>query len=122
MASSARGRESCRNVVRTVGGLVLRLVTAEAVGGHAGVVVVDVTASTRDGGVLPRQRKRCVVVVEACRTPGCRTVAHLALLRESGRNVTWIVRALEILQMAAYAGGVCDVVVRIGMTLAALQS
>lgn len=94
----------------------------EAVGGHGGVVVVDVTASTCDGGVLPRERESCVVVVEACRTPGCRTVAYIALLRESGRNVTWIVRALEILQMAANAGGVCNVVVRIGMTLAALQS
>ena len=97
MASGARGRESCRNVVRAIGCLVLRLMTAEAVGGHAGVVVVDVTASTCDGGVLPRQRKRCVVVVEACRTPGCRTVAYLALLRESGRRVVRTVRALEIL-------------------------
>jgi hypothetical protein len=84
-------------VARTVGGLVLRLMAAEAVGGHAGVVVVDVTASTRNGGVLPRQRESCVVVVEACRTPGCRAVAYLALLRESGRGVVRTVRALEIL-------------------------
>jgi hypothetical protein len=61
-------------------------------------------------------------VVKGRRAPGRRTVAHVALLREPGRRVVWVVRVLKILQMAADAGRVCNVVVRIGVTLAALQS
>jgi len=49
-------------------------------------------------------------------------VAHIALLWESGRNVTWIVRALKIFEVAADASSVCDVVVCISVALAALQS
>ena len=122
VAGCARGRESCRHVVRAVRALVVHLVTTEAVGGHRGVVVVHVTASARHGRVLPCQGETCVVVVEARRAPGRRTMAHVALLRESGRDVVRIVRALEVSQMAADAARVCDVVVRVHVTLAALQS
>jgi hypothetical protein len=65
VASGARRRESCRRVIRTIRGLVLRLMTAETVGRNGSVVVVHVTASARHGCVLPRQGETCVVVVEA---------------------------------------------------------
>ena len=122
VASGARGRETRGHVIRIVRALVVRLVTAEAVGRNRGVVVIHVTARTRHGSVLSRQGETSVVVVEACRAPGSRTVAYVALLRESGRNMVRIVRSLEIIQMAADAGRVCNVVVRIDVTLAALQS
>ena len=122
VASGARGRESCRHVVRIVRALIIHLVTAKAVGRHRGVVVVHVATRACNGRVLPRQWETCVVVVKACWTPGCRTVAYVALLWESGRNVVRTVRALEILQVATHAGRVGDVVVRIGVALATLQS
>lgn len=122
VARCARGRESCRHVVRAVRALIVHLVTTEAVSGHRGVVVVHVTTGACDRCVLPRQGETCVVVVEACRAPSRRAVTHFALLWESGRNVARIVRALEIIQVAADASRVSDVVVRIGVALAALQS
>ena len=61
-------------------------------------------------------------MVKGRRAPDRRTVAHVALLREANRRVVWVVRVLKILQMAAYAGRVCNVVVRVDVTLAALQS
>ena len=122
VASGTRRRKSRRHVIRIVRALVIHLVTAKAVGRHCSVVVVHVTTRTCDRRVLPRQRETCVVVVEACGAPGRRTVAYVALLRKSGGNVAGIVRALEIIQMAAYARRICDVVVRIDVTLAALQT
>ena len=122
VASSARGRESRRRVIRIVRGLVFRLMTTKAIGRHRGVVVVHVTACTRHGRVLSRQGEAGVVVVETCGTPGCRTVAYLALLREAGRNVAGIVCALEIFQMAADTSRNSNVVVGVRVTLAALQT
>jgi len=97
VASAATGRKSCRHVAGTVRSLVFRLMTTKAVGWHRGVVVVHVTACARDGRVLSRQWETGVVVIEACRTPRCCAVAHVALLRKSGCNVAGIVCALEIL-------------------------
>ena len=96
VTGGASGREPRGHVIRIVRALVIHLMTAEAVGGHRGVVVVHMTASTRDGRVLPSQGEARVVVVEAGRTPGRRTVAHVALLREPGRNVVRIVRSFEV--------------------------
>jgi len=119
VASGAARRESCRHVARTVRGLVLRLMTAEAVGRNGGVVVVHVTACAWHGRVLPGQGETGVVVVKGSWAPGCRTVAYVALLRDSGRNVIRIVRSVEVFQMAAYAGRIRNVVVRVDMALAA---
>ena len=72
--------------------------------------------------MLSGQRETRVVVVEGRRAPSRRTVAHVALLREADGRVVWVVRVLKILQMAADAGRVCDVVIRISVALAALQT
>jgi hypothetical protein len=122
VASGAACRESRRYVIRIIRGLIFRLVTAEAVGRNCSVVVVHVTVCTCHGRVLPGQWETRVAVVEGRRAPGRRAVAHVALLRKADRRVVWVVRVLKILQMAAYAGRVCNVVVRIDVTLAALQS
>ena len=74
-----------------------------------------------DAGVFAGQRETCIVVVESRRAPDRSAVANIALLRESHRDVVRITRALKILQVAAHAGGVCDVVVSAGVTLAALE-
>jgi hypothetical protein len=81
-----------------------------------------VAVCTCHGRVLPGQGETRVVVVKGRRAPGRRTVADIALLREANRRVVWVVRVLKIFQMTARAGRVCNVVVRIDVTLAALQS
>lgn len=66
MASRASGREPSCNVVRVVGPLVIRLVTAVAVGRQSRPVVVDVAvgADTRGDGVRAGQRESRLAVVK----------------------------------------------------------
>jgi len=59
-------------------------------------------------------------MVEACRRPSARRVAHLAGLREVLLHVIGIGRALVVLQVARDARGVRDVVVVIDVTIGAL--
>ena len=67
------------------------------------------------------ERERRVVVVESRRRPRGGIVANLALLRESDGNMVRIVGCLELRQMAGDARCISQVVVAIGVTLAALQ-
>lgn len=60
-------------------------------------------------------------MIETCRTPRRRTVTDFALLRETGGNMVRVVRSLKIIQVAANAGRIGNVVVPVGMALAALQ-
>jgi len=83
VAGLAGGRETCRRVIGIGGGLVIGLVTGEAVGRYRCVVVVHVTTGTGHGGVLAGQRERSVVVVKRGRNPGGRVMADVALLRKS---------------------------------------
>lgn len=82
VAGLARGREARRRVIRIGGGLVIGLVTGEAVGRNRRVVVVHVTTGARYRGVLSGQRERGVVVVERGGNPGGRVMADVALLRK----------------------------------------
>lgn len=115
-------RETSRHVIRIVRRLVVSLVAAETVGGNRGVVVVHMTAGACDRCVRAGQRETGVVVIETRRAPGCSAVAHLALLRETRGNMVRVVRAPEIIQVAADAGCVRKVVVPVGVALAALQA
>ena len=83
VAGLAGGRETRRRVIRVGGGLVIRLVTGEAVGRNRCVVVVHVTTGAGHSGVLAGQRERGVVMVERGRNPGGRVMADVALLRKS---------------------------------------
>jgi len=118
----ARGRKSGRHVIRTVGRLIVGLVTAEAIRRHGGVVIVDVAARARHRGMRPGQRETGVVVIETRWTPRGGVVAHVTLLRESGRNVIRVICALKILQVTADTTGCAYVVVAVDMALATLHS
>jgi hypothetical protein len=48
-------------------------------------------------------------------------MADFALLRETRRDMVWVVRSFEIIEVAANAGRIGNVVVPIDMALAALQ-
>ena len=100
VAGLASGWETGRRVIRIRGGLVVALVTGEAVSRNRRVVVVHVATGAGHGRVLAGQRKRGGAVIERGRNPRRRVVADLALLRESRLSVVRAGRAVEILQVA----------------------
>jgi hypothetical protein len=59
-------------------------------------------------------------VIEFGRSPVGGAVAHFTLLREARANVIWVVRSLEILEVATDTRGDGDVVVSIDVALSAL--
>jgi hypothetical protein len=94
---------------------------------HAGrirqtIVGVDVALAALQRSVRARKRPtRGRVIERGCRPRGC-VVANFALLRETRGGVIWIVRSLEILQVATHASSVRDVVLAVHVTLAALDT
>ena len=66
-------------------------------------------------GQRPSSRR----VIERRRVPVRGRMTNLALLREAGRRVVRIVRALEVFQVAADASRAAQVVVPVGMALSA---
>ena len=83
VAGLAGGREPGSRVVRIRSGLVVALVTGEAVGWNRCVVIVHVATGARHSRVLSSQGEWRVVVIKRGRNPGRGVVAHLALLREA---------------------------------------
>ncbi len=65
----------------------------------------DVAVRAWNVNMSSSQRKCSIVVIEYGRAPGCRIVADRAVLRETGRNVIGISRAVEICKMARNARG-----------------
>lgn len=120
VTGGASGRESGRYVIGIIRCLIVSFVAAETVGGDCRVVVVHVTACAGDRCVSTGQREACVVVIETCRAPRRRAVTDFALLRETRGNMVRVVRSLEIIEVAANAGRIGNVVVPVGMALAAL--
>ena len=59
-------------------------------------------------------------MVETCWAPCRRAVTDFALLRETRGNMVRVIRSLEIIEVAANAGRIGNVVVPVGMALAAL--
>lgn len=118
--STAR-RKARRQMIRVGGTGIVRFVTAVTIRRQRRVVVVHVTAGAHDRGVRPGQWERRIVVVEGCRAPRCRAVAHVALLRESERLVIRIGRSQEVIQVTSDASCVGKTVIRTSVTLAARQ-
>ena len=121
MAGRAGGRETGRDVIGIIGLLIFRLVAPVTVGGQSCVVVVHMAICALDAYVLSRQRECRIVVIECRGRPACGAVAHIALLRETNRNMVRVVGLLEVGQMATDACRIGDVVVVIDVTLTALN-
>ena len=113
VAGGASRWESCRNVIRVVGRVVVGLVTRIAVRRNGRVVVVDMThgAGHRWVGVKPGKRKCRVVVIERSRNPRRGAVADIALLRNPRGSVIGRVRSLVVLEVARDTSGAGQVVV-----------
>ncbi len=106
MALFAGLREVRSHMVGIGSALEVFQVTGDASGAGQIVVVVDVTIGAGTGwdGVQSGERKPGAVVVELCVHPVAGVVALLACLREVGSRVVRIRRALEVFEVARYAG------------------
>lgn len=121
VAGLASGRETCGRVVRIRRGLVIALVTGEAIGRNRCVVIVHMATGASHCRVFPGQWEWRVVVIERRWNPRCRVVAHVALLRESRLNVVRAGRSVEIIQVTGGAGSAVQAVVAVHMALRTLQ-
>lgn len=121
VAGLAGCRELRGHVIRIGGAQIILMMAPIAVRRQGGVVVVHMTAGARHRRMESRERKAGVIVVERSRNPCARVVAHVALLGESNLHVVGVVRILEILQMAADAGSVRQLVIVVHVALAALK-
>ena len=112
VAAGTARREPGGRMVGIVGPLIFRRVTAIAVGGKTGVVIVDVATRTGRAGVLPGQRKRCVVMIKRPLGPSHGVVAHLAGGRKTQLNVVHRAEGIvEVGLVARNAGGAPQTVV-----------
>jgi hypothetical protein len=121
VAKRTRCGEASRDVVGTIGCLVLRLMAAITIGGQRRVIVVHVTIGARDLGMKAGKRKRSVVMVKAGRRPRGGAMADVTLLRKPSRDMARIVRILIIRQMATHTCSTGESKIPIRMTLAALH-
>ena len=87
------------------------------------VVVINVALRALHGGMSARERESGGGVIKGRAGPGRRVMALSASLRETRGHVARIRCALEILQMATDAGGICtgQVVIAIDVALGALH-
>ena len=99
----AGGSESSRRVLRVGRGVVLGLVTAEAVAGRAGVHVGPVTRGAGLGGVDADERKALVRVRRSAPARVGRPMARRAGRRESGGRVVGISRGVVVLLVTGRA-------------------
>jgi len=123
VADIARRRETHRCVLRIICIVVIRLVARNASRVRVGQVVIAIGVATgaRDCRMRPRQREAGGGVIEHPVAPVGGGVALVTGLREAGGYVIWIGRALEIFQVALYAGAARQVVGVIYVALRALQ-
>jgi len=117
VAGLTGGWEAGARMVRIGRGLVIGLVTGEAVGRDRGVVVIHVATGAGHGSVFAGQRKCSGAVIERRRNPGRRVVAHVALLREPRLNVIRVRGAVEILQVARGTGCAVQAVIPVYVAL-----
>ena len=126
MALLASLREAGLHVIRIGRALEILQVAADArrVRARQVVISVHVTLRALQAGVRTGQRESGGVVIESRARPGSGGVALLASLREAGLHVIRIGGSLEILQVAADAGGVGagQIVVAIHVALGALHA
>ena len=117
----AGGRETGRGVIRIGGGLVVGLVTGEAIGRNRSVVVVHMATGAGHRGVFAGQGEWRVVVIERRRNPGRGVVAHIALLWKPGLNMIRVGGSVEVAQVTGGAGGIVQAVISVDMALRTLQ-
>ncbi len=121
VAGLAGRRETGCRVIRIGSGLVVGLMTREAIGRNRSVVVVHVATGAGHRRVLAGQGECSVAVIERRRDPGRGVVAHFALLRESRLDVIRAGGAVEILQVAGSTGGAVQAVIAVYVALRTLQ-
>jgi hypothetical protein len=102
MARLASGGKSRSRVIGIVRALIIRFVTAVAVGWKARVVVVHVATGARNRGVCSGKRELRVVVVKSSLSPDNSVVAHVASNGESALNV--IHRRRGVVEIGLVAG------------------
>lgn len=117
---AGRRETGCR-VIGISSGLVIGLVTREAIGRNRSVVVVHVATGAGDRRVLAGQGECSVAVVERRRDPGRGVVTHFTLLRESRLDVIRAGGAVEILHMAGSTRRAVQAVIAIYVALRTLQ-
>ncbi len=122
MAGFAGRRKAQRGMVGIRRSLVVLQVATRARGVVQRVVAIDVAvgALAWRHRVQPSQRESGRIVIKGGVSPVLRTVALVACLREIRSNVVWVRGALEIFQVATYAGGVVDRVVIVDVAIGAL--
>jgi len=112
VAAGTARREPGGRVVGIVGPPIVSRVTAIAVGGKTGVVIVYVATRAGRAGVLPGQRKRCVVMIKRPLGPSHGVVAHLAGGRKTKLNMIDRREGIvEVVLVARNAGGAPQTVV-----------
>lgn len=121
VARLAGRREAGRDVVRIGRVLVILLVAAIAVRRQICVVVVNVALIAGQSGVRASQGEGSIVVVESRWDPSRGVVAHIAGRGIARLHVIWIIRFVEIIQMASDTLRVVQLVISIHVTLRALQ-
>lgn len=89
-------RETRRDVIRIVGSLEILQVTTHASRIADVVVSVQMTLRALHARVGPGQREAGLRVIERCRHPCRRAVAHLALLRDARGGVIGIRSSLKV--------------------------
>ena len=114
-------RKARRQVIRVSRALVILLMTAIAGRRQRGVVVVHVAICAGNLGVETGQGKWCVVVIEGSAGPRRGVVAGIAGLGETAGYVVRIRCALEIFEVASYAGAAGEPVISVDVALRALQ-
>jgi len=114
--------EAHGNVIRIGRSGVILLMAAVAGGRQAGVIVVHVALRALHAGVRASEWKRRLRVIECCRHPRGGGVADLTGLRDPGRRMVRIRRALVVLQMARYASCRGQIEVPVRVALIALQA
>ena len=121
MTDLALLREAHRYVIRIGRSGEILLMAAVARRRQAGVIVVHMALRALHARVRASEWECRLGVIKCCRHPRRGGVADLAGLRDPGRRVVRIRRALVILQVARDAGGRSEVEVAVRVALIALQ-
>ena len=122
VAGVAGRRETSRDVIRTGGGLIHRLVTTVAGGCGQAKISAHVTQSAGSGRVGAGQRKARLAVVEGGAQPIRGGVAGITGRRETGRRVIGIGCGVVRREMAVDASRTRQAEIVVDMALRALQA
>ena len=122
VAGVAGRRETSRDVIRTGGGLIHRLVTTVAGGCGQAKISAHVTQSAGSGRVYAGQRPTRFGVVKNGARPRSRAVARVTRGREPGRGGIGGSGGIVVGQVAVDTGSARQAVVVVGVALCTLQA